>query len=103
MSRELSTAKKGNPLDASRGAAVERAKAELGDALDAVLGLEIAAADDADAMSPTKVESAELHLLAGMLHVSTAQALALLERATLGELQAWTKALETPAAATEAA
>jgi hypothetical protein len=74
------TARKGNPLSASRGAAVRRAKRALGEAIDARLDLD--------------VERMELALLASLIGTAMESVRARLDAATLGEVLAWTEALE---------
>lgn len=72
-----STAKNGNPTQASRGAAVKRAKAALGDAIDAKLNLDI--------------EAMELRLLADTIGCDAAFVRGMLDAATLKQLEEWTK------------
>jgi hypothetical protein len=75
-----STAKKGDPQNASRGAAVRRAKAELGDAIDRLLNLQI--------------EEMELSLLGKTIGVEPDDVRERLNDATLGELLEWKRTLE---------
>jgi len=81
-SKKRSTARKGNPGQASRGAAVQRAKVALGDAIDRRLNLD--------------VEAMELALLAGVLGVTAGAVRARLAGATLAELQDWTRLISEP-------
>lgn len=79
---KTSTAKKGNPLQASRGAAVRRAKKALGDAIDARLHLDR--------------ERMELDLLAAVTGLPRGEVRARLDVATLEELGRWLAAVEGP-------
>lgn len=79
---KVSTAKKGNPLQASRGAAVKRAKLALVEAIDLRLNL------DWDRM--------ELDLLAAVTGIGRGEVRARLAVATLEELERWRAAIELP-------
>jgi hypothetical protein len=74
-----STARKGNPSEASRGAAVDRARRLLGDALDERLRLE-----------QQSVEEWELDTLATLTGIDRSQLRERLAVATLEELETWT-------------
>ncbi len=76
----LSTARKGDPHNASRGAAVQRAKRALGDAIDRRLNREA-----------VSVEQREMELLAEVIGCDVVEARARLLVATLGEVEWWTK------------
>jgi len=84
-----STARKGNPRQASRGAAVARAKAALGDAIDRRLQIDL--------------EAMEFAMLAGVIGVPADEVPGRLNSATLDELELWTRAILAPAKAAEVA
>ncbi len=79
----VSTARRGDPHNASRGAAVERAKMELAEALDRKLEL-IAVSQD----------ELRMGVLAEVIGCSVGVAREMLGCATLGELEKWKKYLE---------
>lgn len=72
---ERQTARRGDPQNASRGAAVTRAKRELGDAIDALRNINI--------------ERMEFELLVEVIGCSLEEVEARLNTATLGELKEW--------------
>lgn len=80
QSPKPSTARRGNPHQASRGAAVRRAKLALADAIDLKLSYDR--------------EAAELALLAKVMGCSVDSARARLTSATLEQLERWTRAVE---------
>lgn len=88
MKAKISTARKGNPRSASRGAAVARAKAALGDAIDRRLNLD--------------VEAMELAMLAAVTGIPNSEVRARLNTATLDELEAWTRLISDPRATPKA-
>ena len=78
--RAKSTAKKGNPREASRGAAVEQAKASLGELLEYAISFDR--------------EAASLALLAKLTGIRADQVRTRLARATLGELASWARLVQ---------
>jgi molybdenum cofactor biosynthesis enzyme len=86
---KTSTARKGDPLQASRGAAVKRAKAALGDAIDLRLNLD--------------VDRMELDLLAAVTGLPRGDVRERLAVATLEELEQWRAAIAAPAERKEVA
>ena len=76
-----STARKGNPSQASRGAAVRRAKAKLGDTLDKVL--------------EPKIDDLYYSALSVVIGCSASEVPSKLSVASLSELEAWTEAVSS--------
>lgn len=77
---EPTTAQAGNPKEASRGAAVKRAKAALGDAIEVRLAL------DFDLIA--------FDLLGKVIGCERDEVKARLDIATLADLESWTKAID---------
>jgi hypothetical protein len=75
-----STAKKGNPKEASRGAAVERAKGQLGELLEYAISFDR--------------EAASLALLGKLTGLGARQMRERVKCATLAELEAWIRLVE---------
>jgi hypothetical protein len=78
--RTRSTARKGNPKDASRGAAVERAKGQLGELLEYAISFDR--------------EAASLALLGKLTGLGARQMRERVKCATLAELEAWIRLVE---------